>query len=58
MTNQEVFDYLKDNLRVELSVIPEGMTWPLNYVEIKLFLKNPEGKEILISESKDSFAAT
>jgi len=53
---QEVFDYLKDNLRIEVSVVPEGMTWPQNVVKVKLFLKSPDGKEVLVSEGEDSFS--
>lgn len=56
MTPQEIFDYLKNNMRIELSVYPEGMTWPLNQVHIKLFLTAPDGKEVMVSESKDSFS--
>jgi hypothetical protein len=58
MNKQEVFDYLKDNLRIELTIAPEGMTWPLNVVKVQLFLKNPDGKEVLVSEGADSFFST
>jgi hypothetical protein len=56
MNNQEIFDYLKDNLILEVNVVPEGMTWPLNYVKVQLFLKSPDGKEVMIAEGKDSFS--
>jgi hypothetical protein len=57
MNKQEIFDYLKDNLKIELTVTPEGMTWPLNVVKVKLLLKSPDGKELVnIAEGEDSFS--
>jgi len=56
MGKQDIFEYLKDNLRVAIEITSEGYTWPCNYVYIRTYLKDPSGEEILISECKDSFS--
>lgn len=56
MDKKELFEYLKENLRIGIEIASEGYTWPCNYIYIRTYLKNPEGEEVLVSESKDSFS--
>jgi hypothetical protein len=57
MTKSEVFEYLKDNLRlaIESGFPTHGGTYTgfkSNTFEVKLYLKDPDGKEELVTSDQ------
>lgn len=53
MSESELFNYLRENLSVYVSVTQRGQAPAENVVCVQLTLRDPLGKAVVISESSD-----